>query len=668
MKILTSILSLSILFSVSAIAADNGGKLIILQKRIDRMESDLRGAEAIRAIKRLQYAYGHYAEQGLWYDLADLFADKGIGHYPAGDLDREGIRKLFVQDVGKGSLGLGEGVFYPHIMLQPVVTLGPDGNTAKGRWRVLAMLGSYGGAAVWVGGVYENEYILENGVWKISDLHFYSQYSGRYEQAGWTADKGKIPIHYDPTSAGTPVPKIATLSVSSGAASNLANLSRRLSDLAHRAQLLNDEAEVANLQNIYGYYVDRKMWDDVADLFVNDATMELGLQGVYVGKAGIRRALNQFGPECLREGELNDRLQLQTIVHVAPDGRTAKARGIELSMTGVNGVGGEWSEGIFENQYINRNGAWQFKSMHFYPRMRTDYDKGWAKDAKPAPGPSKEFPPDRPPTEKYEIFPKFSIVPFHFFNPVTNAAPQYPKGTIASSPVNSKPAAIISPAAKTIAELTKRIDKAERRIRTAAAYDASENIASAYGYYLDEFMWDETADLFERDARRDFASSSIENGRENIRKSFKSRYPGKKSADYVLIHQLIQPVIHVAQDGQSAKMRTRLFQLAGPSGGNGSWIAGVYECGTGIEEGVWKFTSMDLDYIWTADYKGGWAHINDKAKGVVAAPFPKIVDPPFHYRNPVTGRKPPVLLPQRPVTWAQPMNAEEPAQPRPVKK
>jgi hypothetical protein len=278
--------------------------------------------------------------------------------------------------------------------------------------------------------------------------------------------------------------------------------------------------------------------------------------------------------------------------------------------------------------------------------MRTDYDKGWAKDAKPAPSPSKEYPPDRPPTEKYEIFPKFSIVPFHFANPVTNAAPQYPKGTIASPPVSPKPAAIISPAAKTIAELTKRIDEAERLLRTAAAYDASENIASAYGYYLDEFMWDETADLFASNARRDFASISIENGRESIRKSLKSRYPGKKSAEYVLIHQLIQPVIHVAPDGQSAKMRTRLFQLAGPSGGNGSWIAGVYECRTGIEDGVWKFTSMDLDYIWTADYRGGWAHVNEKSKGVVSAPFPKIIDLPFHYINPVTGRKPPVLLPQ----------------------
>ncbi len=185
---------------------------------------------------------------------------------------------------------------------------------------------------------------------------------------------------------------------------------------------------------------------------------------------------------------------------------------------------------------------------------------------------------------------------------------------------------------------------AEQMLRNSVAYDAAENLASAYGYYLDEFMWDETADLFTRDARRDLSSIGAETGRENIRQSFKRRYPGKKSMDYLLIHQLIQPVIHVAPDGESAKMRVRLFQLAGPSGGNGSWIAGVYECKTGIEDGVWKFRAMDLDYIWTANYKGGWAHVGEKSPGAVQTPFPKIVDLPFHYRNPVTGRRPPILM------------------------
>ncbi len=38
---------------------------------------------------------------------------------------------------------------------------------------------------------------------------------------------------------------------------------------------MNDEDKVRNLQNAYGYYVDRKMWDDVTDLFTEDGTLEI---------------------------------------------------------------------------------------------------------------------------------------------------------------------------------------------------------------------------------------------------------------------------------------------------------------------------------------------------------------------------------------------------------
>jgi hypothetical protein len=644
MRVFIFILNFCLLFCSSLVAADDSAKLAALQQRIVRLETGIKGVEAIRAVKRLQYSYGHYAESGLWNDLADLFADNAIARFPSGLLGKEGMRDFFLQEIGGGSLGLRIGRLYSHIMLQPVVTLASDGKTAKGRWREFAILGEYGNSASWTGGIYENEYIQENGVWKINNLHYYPHYSGQYEQAGWTAAQEAIPIHYSPAGAGTPILENSSRPVPSKAPRSLAILSRQLSDLTARVQFLDDETEVENLQRIYGYYVDRKMWDDVADLFADNSTMELGLQGTYAGKTSIHRALDQFG-SGLREGELNDHLQLQIIVHVAPDGRTAKARGLELVMSGVNGVEGQWGEGVFENEFIKQNEVWQIKSLHIYPRLLTDYDRGWAKDAKPAPGPSKTFPPDRPPTEEYKTFPSFFIAPFHFANPATGRAIQYPTGSKSFiQEAGPKAKANIPPTARTITELTEKIAEAERRLRIAEAYDATENLASAYGYYLDEFMWDETADLFAQDAIRDLSSIGVDVGREPIRKSLKQRYPGKKSADYLLAHQLIQPVIHVAPDGQSAKMRVRLFQLAGASGGNGLWIAGIYECSTGIEDGVWKFSAMDLDYIWTADYKGGWAHVSTKA-GVVAAPFPKIIDLPFHYKNPITGRKPPVFVP-----------------------
>ena len=83
---------------------------------------------------------------------------------------QDGVRKLFFEQVGQGKLGLSDGRIYPHILFQPVITLAPYGRSAKGRWRILAMLGGYGGTATWYSGVYENEYVRDGGVWKIAAL------------------------------------------------------------------------------------------------------------------------------------------------------------------------------------------------------------------------------------------------------------------------------------------------------------------------------------------------------------------------------------------------------------------------------------------------------------------------------------------------------------------
>jgi len=638
-----------------------------LPAHFSELESIIERAEAIRAVKRLQCAYGHYAEFGLWDDLADLFASDGIGHYPAGDLKKEEIRRLFLHDIGGGKLGLPEGLPYPHIMLQPVITIAPDGKSAKGRWRVFTMLGFYGKNANWAGGVYENEYVLEDGVWKIKDLHFYLQYSGSYEQTGWTIAKGDIPMHYTPDLAGSPVPEdnepvgLVTLP-------DEKTLIHRLRDLLRRAQRLNDQQKVENLQHIYGYYVDRKMWDDVADLFSDEGTMEIGLGGVYVGRKSIRHALEQFGPQGLSEGELNDHLQLQTLTNISPDGLRARARGSELIMSGKYGASGEWGLGVFENEYVKQDGIWRIQSMHIYPIMRADYDKGWAKDAKPARGINKEFPPDRSPTATYEIFPKFYIPKFHYDNPVTGLPSSYPEGTILSGGFSGSKAAVSSEAGPdtnevTITDMEKIAEEVKRLIRRSIGYDTCENLTSAYGYYIDDFMWDDFADLFALDGWREAPFVGVYVGRERIRKSLKIQYPfaGGRATGFFTCHQLVQPVIHVSEDGRSADIRVRLFQLSGADGKDGLWMAGILEKKAVIEDGIWKLCAMDLDYTWTADYKGGWVKgpmslklsagtIMKKfppdrpMRGPAEAPFPKIADMPFHYINPVSGRRPGLLL------------------------
>ena len=651
--------------AAGALAQGADADLSALQQRVDRLEALTERVEGVSAIKRLQHAYGHYSELGLWHDFADLFADSGIGHYTQGALDREGIRALFVKEVGQGRLGLADGRIYPHISMQPVVTLAADGQSGKGRWHIMAMLGGYERSASWAGGVYENEYVRENGVWKFKDVRYLPQYSGRYEDPGWTATREPTPFHFDAARVGKPILDLEVGAVlrrpEATTPATLAALATRMAAVATRAQRLSDEIEVTNLQHQYGYYLDRKMWDDVADLFAADGTMEIGLQGVYAGRTSIRRGLNRFGPAGLAEGEVNDHIHLQTIVTVLPDGRTARARGTDIGMTGTAGGRALWSQSIYENEFVKQDGVWQFKTMHVYPRFIVDAEKGWAKDAQPAPGPSREFPPDRPPTETYEIFPRFHIAPLHFDQPVTGRPPQYPEGTktMPRLPSTTPTAPAVVKTAGTLASL---LAATERSIERSKAYHASENLATAYGYYIDEFAWDQTADIFSRDGWKELSYVGTYVGRERVRESMKRRYPNPKSPNFLTLHQVVQPVIHVSADGRSAKIRGRLLQMGGPAGGEGSWISGIYENTSVDEQGTWKISGMDLDYVWQAPSRGGWVRVKEPPtapqvtltrefppdrplRGSIAPPFPKVHAMPFHYKNPVSGRVPPVLLP-----------------------
>src|SRR5690606_16984745 len=163
------------------------------------------------------------------------------------------------------------------------------------------------------------------------------------------------------------------------AADDERSVESRASLLARRAERLADEHSIENLIKSYGYYFDRRMWDDVADLFADDGTIEMAQRGVYVGKPRIRAFLELLGPQGLSDGQLFDHAQLQPIVTVSADGSTAKARSRTLAMTGVFEQGGEWSEGVYENTFIKEGDVWKLKSLRYYPTFITDYDEGWGR-------------------------------------------------------------------------------------------------------------------------------------------------------------------------------------------------------------------------------------------------------------------------------------------------
>lgn len=195
--------------------------------------------------------------------------------------------------------------------------------------------------------------------------------------------------------------------------------------LTVRVQKLEGARAVKKLQRAFGYYVDRGLWTDAADLFADDGTLEIGIDGVYLGRARIREYLMRLhgGQEGLIYGQLNEWITLQPAVFIAADGRSATARWRDQGMLGQYRKHAEWRDGVYENTYVNEGGTWKIRSLRLYVNFVAPYEKGWAR-LKPGEGlvrseASKAFPPDRPTTADYKAFPDTQVPPFQAPNPVT---------------------------------------------------------------------------------------------------------------------------------------------------------------------------------------------------------------------------------------------------------
>lgn len=203
------------------------------------------------------------------------------------------------------------------------------------------------------------------------------------------------------------------------------SIDQEIDALTTRVEKLEGSRAVKKLQRAFGFYVDRGLWDDAADLFADNGTIEIGMDGVYVGKARIKDYLKRLhgNQDGLIYGQLNEWVTLQPVVDVAPDGLSAKGRWRDLGMLGQYKKHAEWRDGTYENDYVKEGGVWKIKSVHLYINFVAPYEKGWAR-MKPGEGlaasqTSKDFPPDRPPTSTYKSFPDPEVAPFHAPNPVT---------------------------------------------------------------------------------------------------------------------------------------------------------------------------------------------------------------------------------------------------------
>ena len=203
------------------------------------------------------------------------------------------------------------------------------------------------------------------------------------------------------------------------------NVDAEVAALTTRVEKLEAARAVKKLQRAFGFYVDRGLWDDAADLFADNGTIEIGLDGVYAGKARIKEYLRRLhgNQDGLIYGQLNEWVTLQPVVNISADGKSAQARWRDLGMLGQYKKHAEWRDGTYENDYVKEGGVWKIRALHLYVNFVAPYEKGWAR-LQPGEGlvqsaTSKSFPPDRPSTVTVKSFPDPSVAPFRAPNPVT---------------------------------------------------------------------------------------------------------------------------------------------------------------------------------------------------------------------------------------------------------
>ena len=644
--------------------------------RVHQLAQNVERAESVRAVKRVQETYAQYSQFGLWTDMAALFADNAQLSYGKDNVQgRQAIENYFLATFGEGTHGLKPGGLHTQMVLRPLINVSADGQSAKGRWWEFSMTGQHGVKAEWAAGIFENEYVRERGVWKISRMRYNPMFAGPYA-TGWRnvdEDQKIVPYHFTPDETGIPVPDLPASAMPP--VDPKMNPATALTALEQRISVMNDEDEVRNLQNAYGYYMDRKMWDDVTDLFTTDGALSIANVGVYDGPRSIRRALERSGPAGLKHGELNELMQLDMAVSIEPGGMEARARGLEFGMLGEADKGTAfYTLAIFENRYVKQNDIWRIREMRIFPLMKTDYAHGWAKSQAIDPPPAKEHAPDRPVLSSDAMSP--GAIPVFFApNPATGRPVSLPSGAKTVGHDRLLPAPAADNRTAPSGDLDAHITEAERRLAISKAWDGAENMASAYGDYLDDLDFGGLAKLFALKGNKEIPFSGFYVGRESIAKrDATSPPPGSRPRAMLPLHWLTQPVVLVAADGRSASIRTRLFQPASSRTRAMGFGGGMYHNQVVLEDGVWKLWSVTIDehYFSSPTYEGGWSSAKDpdpattrrqtaqsndyppdipltklgeRERGFRGGTGDMIVWPGilpmwFHYKNPVSGRVP----------------------------
>ena len=169
------------------------------EARLAELEHRVGVLEDMAAIRRLHWAYGYYIDFNRPNEVAELFAEDGCVVFLSGEyVGHAGAKRLYGDWIAGrftgGRPGPVDGLLLDHFQMQDIITVAPDRQSAKGRFHGILLGGWHDDfqetrekmmpQQFMEAGIYENDYVKVDGVWKIQRLDYMMQWQGDYEK-GW---------------------------------------------------------------------------------------------------------------------------------------------------------------------------------------------------------------------------------------------------------------------------------------------------------------------------------------------------------------------------------------------------------------------------------------------------------------------------------------------------
>jgi hypothetical protein len=180
--------------------------LASLRAEIAELRRAVTRLDDIHAVRTLHFKYGYYIDMCLYDEAADLFAEDGTMTILNGVWrGKESVRRCYTQWMRgmftQGVNGPVYGFLLDHLMAQDIVDISDDGLTARGRFRCLMQAGSHEtkerkvppfDGQMWEGGVHENVFVKDAGVWKIKELNYNMLWQADFA-TGWAHSVDRLP-------------------------------------------------------------------------------------------------------------------------------------------------------------------------------------------------------------------------------------------------------------------------------------------------------------------------------------------------------------------------------------------------------------------------------------------------------------------------------------------